>query len=553
MSDGTAWINIDDATSYVYTDDSTGVTDVEAATAETLVSDFNSTANPLETRATFVQQLFGGIKDDMARISPTDYTPEVVMDAFTDQALNAGYVSSSWLQGKEGLREINKITTRCSILGNSKLPKYGDIARVIENTRKGIIKKASDAIDDVANDIAEKFGKPIQESAIGKVLSEIVNTGRSVFDKAFSGNQLGPVSDVLESAKAGIAKAQSTLSKIAGPLRDLDSLLECVNAVGGAAYAAQTDEMIDRTQTLFDKMYMHSDPALPNYGEFDSDAFMDTVTLPPLVKSNVLKSANLQNKVNNNAALVVDRAVDAAKPTVKKSTSSLSPNNDTLTNEAKRTYAQTNVEVTTVTEAVPPVKGREAEPSTETEAPEPQRVPTVLPPTQPQEQPPDKVPINSLVAETEFIDGDGSYALLDPGGVGIPSILAKAHNIIPESYSSTPEAQMKIEVETNVITTEKRTADGEAYNVIKIAAVSVAYSRIDDPSKPVIRENFFNGVGSSKKVSEADYLPLTDEQKRKIGTLVQNTLSLMANDSDTNLTRDNFELVFGLGVFEDIT
>ena len=551
MSDGTAWINIDDATSYVYTDDSTGVTDVEAATAETLVSDFNSTANPLETRAIFVQQLFGGIKDDMARISPSDYTPEPVMDAFTDQALNAGYVSSSWLQGKEGLREINKITTRCSILGNSKLPKYGDIARVIENTRKGIIKKASDAIDDVANDIAEKFGKSVQESAIGKVLSEIVNTGRSVFDKAFSGNQLGPVSDILESAKAGIAKAQSTLSKIAGPLRDLDSLLECVNAVGGAAYAAQTDEMIDRTQTLFDKMYMHSDPALPNYGEFDSDSFMNGITLPPLIKSNVLKSANLQNKVNNNASLVVDRAVDAAKPVVKKSTSSLAVNNDTLTNEGKRVYAETNVEVTTVTEAVPAVKGREAESSVTTDAPEPQRVPTTAPPNQPQEQPPDKVPINSLVTETEFIDTDGSYALLDPGGVGIPGILAKAYDIIPESYSSTPEVQMKITVEVFGISTEKKVEDGEAYNTIWVGGASVTYIRVDDPSAGAVRENLFNTGASSKKVAEEDYLPLTDEQKRKIGVMVKKALSLMANDSDTNLTKDNFQAIFGLGVFED--
>ena len=487
MSDATAWVNIDDATSYVYSIDTTGVTDVEAATAETLISDFNSTANPLENKATVVQQLFGTIKDDMSRIDPSDYTPEPIMDAFTDQALNAGYISSAWLQGKDGLREINKITTRCSILGNAKLPKYGDIARVIENTRKGIIQVASDAIDAVADDIAETFGKAIQESAIGKALSEIVNVGRSVFDKAFSGNQLGPVSDVLESAKAGIAKAQSTLSKIAGPLRDLDALLECVNAIGEAAYAVQTDEMIDRTQSMYDKMYMHSDPALPNFGEFDSDAFMSGVTLPPLVKTNVLKSTNLQNKVNNNASLVVDRAVDAAKPVVKKSTSSLVPNNDSLTNPDKRVYAETNVEVTTVTEAVPAVKGREAEPSTETEAPEPQRVPVTEIPNEPQEQPPDKVPINSLVAETEFIDTDGSYALLDPGGVGIPAILAKAYDIIPESYSSTPEAQMKITVTVFGIRTEKKVEDGEAYDIIWVGGSSVAYIRIDDPSQPAVR------------------------------------------------------------------
>lgn len=552
MSDGTAWINLSDTTSYVYVIDTTGVTDVEAATAETLISDFNSTANPLENKATVVQQSFGFIKDDMSRIDPSDYTPESVMDAFTDQALNAGYVSSAWLQGKDGLREINKITTRCSILGNAKLPKYGDIARVIENTRKGVIKKAADVIDDVANDIAETFGKEIAESAIGKTLSEIVNVGRSVFDKAFSGNQLGPVSDVLESAKAGIAKARSTLSKIAGPLRDLDSLLECVNAIGGAAYAVQTDEMIDRTQSMYDKMYMHSDPALPNFGEFDQDAFMSGVTLPPLVKSNVLKSANLQNKVNNNASLVVDRAVEAAKPVVKKSTSSLAPNNDSLTNPDKRTYVESNIQVTTTTEAVPAVKGREAEPPIETDAPEPQKVPVAETPNEPQEQPPDKVPINSLVTETEFIDGDGTYTLFDPGGVGIPGILAKAYDIIPESYSSTPEAQMKITVEAQLISTEKKTLGSESYNILWIGILLVTYSRIDDPSKPSITDNLFQYGASSKKVSEEDYLPPTDEQKRKVGKVVQKGLSSIANDSDTTLTKDAFQLTFGLGSLEDL-
>jgi hypothetical protein len=283
---------------------------------------------------------------------------------------------------------------------------------------------------------------------------------------------------------------------------------------------------------------------------------MDTITLPPLVKSNVLKSANLQNRVNNNASLVVDRAVDGAKPVVKKSTSSLVANNDTLVNPDKRIYAETNVEVSTVTEAVPAVKGREAEPSTTTEAPEPQRVPTTAPPNQPQEQPPDKVPINSLVAETEFIDFDGSYALFDPGGVGIPGFLAKAYDIIPtNAYSSLPGVQMKIEVQVAGIRIEKKVDRGEAYNIIWIAVTSVGYIRIDNLSDQAaggaVRDNIFNKGAASLRVAEEDYLPLTDEQKRKVGGMVKKALSLMANSRSTNLNKNLFQAIFGRGFFED--
>ena len=112
MADSTAFIDTTsiDVTSFLYVSDSTALTPLEAAQqaqAESLVSDFDSAATPVETQAKSVQETFDEILDLINNID--DYTPASLMDQYTQQGMDAAFGSSSWLAGPDGLNAIKTV------------------------------------------------------------------------------------------------------------------------------------------------------------------------------------------------------------------------------------------------------------------------------------------------------------------------------------------------------------------------------------------------------------------------------------------------------------
>ena len=176
MADSTAFIDTTstfDATSYVYVDDSTSaITAAADAQAGSLVEDFSAASGPMEKQSKEAEKGFNDIIDLLSSIDPTDYTPEAMMDAFTQNALDQAYSATSWQQGVGGLKEANVVSANCSLFDSGSTPKYGDLARQISSMRKGVLKNVNGAITNVANDIQAAAGRQIAELAIGEKLSK---------------------------------------------------------------------------------------------------------------------------------------------------------------------------------------------------------------------------------------------------------------------------------------------------------------------------------------------------------------------------------------------
>jgi len=417
MADSTAFIDTTsiDATTFIYVDDSTSaITAAESATAQTLVNDFDAQVGPMEKQGKEAESSFNSVIDFLSSTNPLDFTPENLIDDFTRQALDASYASSSWMKGASALNEVGGIKGKCSLFSSlSAPPKYGDLARQVESMRTGVVDNALSAIGDVAASFAEQIGRSIPELSSAKKLSDTSNTGRSTFDTIKTGTT-SAVSAILETGKAGMAKAGSVMGKLAGPMKLLDSISNCANTVGGSDYIGPVDDMLDKTQGLYDKMYMYDDPTAPTYGEFNQGAFETSIpTVPRKGLRNVMKLTNMYNKSNNNSNLAVDVTAKAAKEG-EKSTSSLAPNTNDMQLEDKRLLTGEQVKVETTLPAVPAAEGREAYSAQPIEAPEPETVP--VPP----------------------YDGDGSYGVYDPNDKAFPAFASAANRQIPTDSLKTP-------------------------------------------------------------------------------------------------------------------
>lgn len=546
MADSTAFIDTTstfDATSYVYVDDSTSaITAAAAAQASSLVNDFNSAVGPVEKRAKEAESQFNGIIDTLSSIDPTDYTPEAMMDAFTQNALNESFASTSWQQGVDALKQANVVSANCSLFDSGSVPKYGDLARQVNSMRSGVLENATNAISKVATDIQAAAGRTIAELEIGKKLSSLVNTGSSESDIVNKSNS-SPVSSILETGKAGIAKSQSLMGKLAGPMKALDKIMDCTNALGGAEYSGDVDNMIDQTQNLYQKMYMFDDPASPQYGEFNQGAFANSIpTVPKKVLDNTFKVANMFNKSDNNAALSTDRLVKQAKEGAK-STSSLAPNGENQTNDDKRTIADQVSEFKISFPKIPAAPGRAAQPGGSATSPKPT---PVVPPVVDTLPPPieEKISYRNLIArEPEFIQ-NGGYISMDPQLSGVPAILATATDLIPDGGTSDPSSQMKITVYALNITYQKEVSKDGTQAFLKIIGdVAVQYERIDKtPSGgyPIAQGNFNVRAGV---VDAEDYKEKTSEQLRDYAPkFVRKALTRLSERGD--LPKSKFDSAF---------
>jgi hypothetical protein len=534
MADSTAYIDTTsyfDATAYVYVDDSTSaITAAADAQAQSLVNDFDAISGPVEKQSKAVQNEFNSIINDISKLDPTDYTPEAVMDAYTQNALDQSYSSVKWQQGVDALRDINVVASNCSIINAASVPKYGDIARQISSMRSGVVDKATDAISKVASDIASKTGKTIKESAIGQRLSAVVNTGRSKLDNVSTSNS-SPVGTILEGGKAGMAIAQSTISKLGPILNQMDKMINCVNSAGGVEYVDKVDGMIDKTNNIFGKMYLWDDPADPRYGEFNQGAFANAIPLvPKRALDNVFKATNMFNKSDNNANLSTDRLIKRAKEGAK-STSSLAPNNDNQSTETKRSLAEQLSQVKISVPKIPAATGRPAQKAITVTAPAPKKVATPVD-TGPQEQPKAFYPYASMVIDRVFVP-DSGYLQLDPDKYGEPDIMSTALDLIPDGGVENTLATMRVTLTLAVTLYEDiYLPDDTAYSEITIGKLDLKFERVDKPSPTSFPEVHGGWVVKGKKVPRSEYTPVAnlppEFKKSNIISVVKKWLTLVA-------------------------
>jgi len=382
MGDSTAVVVID-ATSWTYIDstsDSTGITNVQVATANTLVNEFSNSNEITKKKSAAISSSLDNIKGLISAIPSGSYTPAALMDSVTSQALNASFSSTAWLSGEDTLQNIQDVQGQCTVLKD--IAKFVDPSSMTDSMKSGVFKDAENAISRVLDSF--KFDFPslsLPEFGIAKQLSDLINTGRTSIDqtkKAFSGT----VSSILEHGKAGLGIAESAIDKsssaISGAvsiasggiasltkgLKVLDGLTDCVNGLGGAAFATQADEMIDATNDIFDSLSVESDPNSPNYGEFDEQAYMDSIGgLTAEQKSNILKCTNVYNQSANNAGTAVDKVATGIKPVSDKSVSSLKGSAKQIKPEENVNYIQAE---TPVTVEIPPIPAKQAIPATAT-------------------------------------------------------------------------------------------------------------------------------------------------------------------------------------------
>lgn len=380
--------------------DSTALTNIEKAASSTIVSDFNKKMVGVKSIANSTASKYDGLKNSIANISPVDFTPPAIFQTTTDDATNKAFESSAWLTAEDAGKNIQEIQTRCAFLEENTL------GAMIEKMRGGVLDDAINAAGDAIQEAKDASGLSMPEFGIGEALSDIVNKGRAAYE-AVEDSISGPISDVLEAGKAGLAKAQALgdqigaavdtgkkmiqkgLAELGPGLRKLDEMINCMDAVGGGEVSPETDQMIDALNDVYDKAEVHDDPNQTTFGEFNTDAFFNDIPgITADQKSNILKATNSYDKTKNNASKAVDKAKDMAETdTTPKSVSALAGGApDTL--DAKKQDIKEKAEVKFET---PPTPAIPAAPATDTSPARPAQ------PAQPAEETPapDPTPIQS--------------------------------------------------------------------------------------------------------------------------------------------------------------
>jgi hypothetical protein len=164
--------------------------------------------------------------------------------------------------------------------------------------------------------------------------------------------------------------------------------------------------------------------------------------------------------------------------------------------------------------------------------------------TDPKPQPASEISFRNLIFETEFVDFDGSYATLDPGGSGIPAILASAVDMIPDGGTTDPDAKMKVEVSVaGMAAITKNYKDGQVYNAVKYGSLVVTFERIDIPHDPApIGTTLSNIFKKGRLVDSDEEKPFTAEEKRTLAVeLISGSCKKMRQLKPEVLSTQNFE------------
>ena len=417
--DGTAIIIIDSTTS-----DSENFT---AAVAYGLTSDFDSIMGPLGIKCNSIGGQMDQIKDQISGIG-NNHTPGGVMDNAVANGLNGAYNSSKWAQGKDAINMAKKVLDDCDFFkaNSDKFPKYGDPLKQIKSLASAVVSTAFDAVEGALDLIKESSGYQLIEAGIGKSIAAITNTGRAVYDVVEGAvtDVASAISPLIEYGKAAVSQTATLLSGATKELAGMDSLIDCLTAIGGPDFAPQIDEMMDQMNCYYDRLGVFDDPLLPNFGEFDVDNYLSGIgTLNPQAATNIKKAINMYSKAENNAQGSIAKAVDIGKS----AKSATDPSATTNSIAQKKDSIATK---TVATQVIPAIPGKSEEKTVELPPPEP--VGPYVPPDPPVPAE-EKVPVSMFIKETKFDFGTASaeadYDKYDPGHKSFNQYLSDTHSL----------------------------------------------------------------------------------------------------------------------------
>jgi hypothetical protein len=463
------------------------ITDIDAALASSLFSNFNKKISSVKTQSKTISTKYGTLQTRIASTDALEFTPPAVLTDTANSALDKSFRSSAWLQAGDAVKKIQTAQDKCSFFAEM------GMANVIEELRSGVIDKALSEAGSAISDAIGSTGFSMPEFGFGTDLSDIVNKGRAAYE-AVEQEFSGIVGSVLETGKGAYARAleladqvggavsegkkmiEKGLSTLAEPLRDLDELINCANAIGGADVVAQTDQMIDALNEVYDLAGVKDDPNQPDFGEFDDDKFFSDIGgITPDQQNNILTTTNMYDKSKNNASLAVDKAKGLADDqTEERSESSLaSADSDTI--EDKKSEITDRAEVVFDKPAAPPKPvapgspPKAAEPAEETQAPvtdSPYTIPGITFVTKQAPPPPTGIVYFSLIKRVDPWD-EGSmtdYLSWDPNKTGYPKIRNEIGQLISRYARTQIENPTGIDIYFQVPYLQWRTQAGDDYD-----------------------------------------------------------------------------------------
>jgi len=508
MGDSTS----DSTTIIIIDSTATDVENLQATVANSLVGDFAASMGPIAAKCDTLAGRMDNIKDTISGMSPSNTS---LLDELLANALNAAYQSSAWAMAADASQRISDVLAKCDYFNDvaDKLGKYANASKFIKSLASAAKEKAEQAIEG----IADKFGgsSNFPELGIGKTLSDIISTGRTVYDKVEETLEdvAEAISPIIEHGKNAVNQVQTELAAAAKELAKLDKLINCLAALGGADYSDIVDGMIEELECYYDKLGVFSDPNFANFGEFDVDSYLYTIgTLSPESANNIKKSINLYNKSRKNAEGAMAKAADLGV----KTPSALDPSNLSEPMAKKQEYINNSSKSSYTVPAIP---GKTEEKVITIPEPEPVPQPPIVEGVPP--VPVEKVPYTTYVKETEItIDPsfEAEYNLYDPEHAEFNKYLSAAYTGISdiEVDEKTPPPNIKLkgdiffgQSETNSI--NPSLGDKNKYRLVVTVAVKVLLINTNTglTTEEVSEQTISAGGWVSK-----EFIPFTDEYKK---------------------------------------
>lgn len=427
--------------------DSTTSDDEYFATAvsNSMVSDFGVAMGPLSSKCNSIGGQFDSIRDQISDIG-ANATPSGYFNNAVVNGLNESYKSSGWAQKPEAVNKSKGVLDKCPYFKNNAAqnPKYSDPYKHIKSLGSAAAETAEKAIDDVLDSLKSSTGYQYLEATIGKQIAAIASTGRTLYDKVepFVSDIDEAISPVIEYGKGAVNVMKTELSAATKELANMDQLINCLDSVGGSSFATQVDEMNDQMNCYYDKLGVFSDPALPNFGEFDVDSFLGGIgSLDTDTSNNIKKSINMFSKSKANAQGAISKVSELGEVTP----SALSPAaGDPASISQKKTEITSKVKTTYT---IPGIPGKTETKTVDAPAPVPVGPPEPVDPPPPVQG---KVAYTTFIKQTEFVSDSSGYDEVDPNHAQSNVYISAAYKTITAEFEE-PETLPKIKLTSTVV------------------------------------------------------------------------------------------------------
>jgi hypothetical protein len=456
-------------------------TQAEKAISKMLVSQFNKQIAPVTLSSKAKLSQINGIKESITNINISDWTPISSLQSTVDSALDGAFKSSAWLVAEDANSKIQAIQNRCDFLG-----KMG-IGQAIDKIASGVAKDAADAANSAIDAAKSALGFDMPEFGIGSQLSDLINKGVAATEPVRKELE-GTVSSILETGKGVAARASELasqvnsavdsgidlvakgLSTLAGPLKELDKLINCVNEIGGSEFTSEADQMITSLNQVYADLGVNDDPLQKNFGEFNTDTFF--ASMPGITtdqKENMLKATNMNDQSKNNAMATVSAAKSKA---IESESSQSSLSGGTTENiGVKKQDIQEKAKVEFESEAAPALPASPGSP------PIPEKQSSTLEPvaetvntiqatdTPPVDVQPVGTPYGALFPTRPIMVDEslmGEYLAFDSGQNQYPTMFDAVNTLIPKgstTKTTSKQLQMALTVTSCVVSTKTEEDD----------------------------------------------------------------------------------------------